>query len=578
MRTDHQALVTLLGSSGKGRAPMRIARWVERLRRYNFVVEYRPGTSNNVPDMLSRLPMEGTSFSTGDESENVVAHLETSCKPISWGEISEQSDADRELCMIREWLRVSNPKISDRRWASVIHELSEQQGIVFRAEKIILPHTLRAKAIELAHGDAHQGMVRTKQRLRQIYWWPSMDTMVETAIKGCSICANSDRTVKSAVAPVTPIPWPTQAWEKVAVDIRGPDSSLGVQSRFQVVVIDYYSKWAEVELMREVSASRVVGMFGRLFNREGIPKCIISDNGVQFFSREFAAMIEEHGIRHIKSPVFHPATNGLVERFNRTLGGFIATAKMKNGDTRENVLKMVATYNATPQATTGKAPAELLHGRRMRTKLDVAGAPGQAENDDDTRARVQNRQAQQKAYADKRRAPDKGGFEIGEWVRTRKPQWKKGESRFNVPVQIRKRIGLPTHQASDGKVWHRDSLVKYEGGVPGAPQCEDRSEPNARQPDTQVFQADGSLLDMSFEINSGQETEEGKEEAGERSDTPDFNATLRPEEETKPPGAADTESSDEEAYKTVDEDDQEPVPTKRARPQRIRRRPDYYVP
>ncbi|XP_003748685.2 uncharacterized protein K02A2.6-like, partial [Galendromus occidentalis] len=305
-----------------------------------------------------------------------------------------------------------------------------------RGKLIVLPSTLRQRAIDLAHNDAHQGMVRTKQRLKAVYWWPAMDRMIEEAISGCHVCANSDRTTKRRAAPMEPTALPSEPWERLAVDIIGPDGSLGVQNRFAVVIIDYYSKWAEVELMSEVSAAHVVEMFRRLFYREGIPRYIVSDNGVQFISREFQNMLTEFRIQHVKTPLYHPMANGLCERFNRTLGGFFETAKATNKNIRLGLREMIGAYNATPQATTGKSPAELLHGRRMRTRVDVIGRHMEREKSDQTlRKQVLEKQNNQKTYADNRRAAKEVSFGSGDWVRIRKATAAKGESKYTTPVQ-----------------------------------------------------------------------------------------------------------------------------------------------
>ena len=56
LRTDHQALTSLLSASGTGQRSLRLHRWMERLCRYTFRVEYRPGRCNQVADLLSRSP------------------------------------------------------------------------------------------------------------------------------------------------------------------------------------------------------------------------------------------------------------------------------------------------------------------------------------------------------------------------------------------------------------------------------------------------------------------------------------------------------------------------------------------
>ena len=57
LRTDHQALTTLLSTKGADRAGMRIARWSARLLCFNYDVIYRAGTQNQTADCLSRLPL-----------------------------------------------------------------------------------------------------------------------------------------------------------------------------------------------------------------------------------------------------------------------------------------------------------------------------------------------------------------------------------------------------------------------------------------------------------------------------------------------------------------------------------------
>ena len=269
-----------------------------------------------------------------------------------------------------------------------------------------------------------------------------MDRTIEEWIRDCEVCSRSDRAVRSNTAPVTTTDWPGRPWEKLAVDIRGPDSSVGQSCRFALVVVDYYSEWVELELMSEVTTSRAIAMFEKLFDREGLPKCVVSDNGPQFVSSAFKTCLAEAGIRHQRTPVHHLMANGLVERFNRTLGGFVETAVRLGGNVARRISDMVRTYNARAQATTGKSPAELLHGRPMRTKLNAVGEPESEGDDIETRRRVENKQIKQAVYADHRRAARREEVMAGEWVRVRKPQARKGEQKFGQPMQVTQRCGL----------------------------------------------------------------------------------------------------------------------------------------
>lgn len=287
LRTDHQALVTLLGSTGTGRAPMRIARWIERLRAYNFTVEYKSGVTNYVPDMLSRLPGEDT-YKIDDPSETIVASLTENLRPFSWHDISHDTAEDPELQQVISTLNQQTPASAlSAKWRNIFPELSLVDGVLLRGDQIVLPTSQRWRAFRIAHDDAHQGIVRTKQRLRAVYWWPSMDPFIEQAVKECRLCASHDKTAVPTTAPVATTDWPTKPWTRIAIDIRGPDSSVAVKYRFAIVVIDYYSKWAEVQLVQQTTTESVIEMLRALFHREGVPETLVSDNGTQFTSSNF---------------------------------------------------------------------------------------------------------------------------------------------------------------------------------------------------------------------------------------------------------------------------------------------------
>jgi transposase InsO family protein len=70
--------------------------------------------------------------------------------------------------------------------------------------------------------------------------------------------------------------------------------------------------------MKTTTSTKTIEALRMIFCRTGIPKQIVSDNGPQFTSGEFENFTKQNGIKHSKSAPFHPATNGLVERFVQT--------------------------------------------------------------------------------------------------------------------------------------------------------------------------------------------------------------------------------------------------------------------
>ncbi len=129
------------------------------------------------------------------------------------------------------------------------------------------PSALRSQLIHLAH-DTYQGIVRTKQRLRDLYWWPGLDSDVETAIKSSTTCIKHDKTAITRAAPLQPIPLPTAAWDKLAVDIVGPFHSVPSDCRFAILLVDYYSKWPEVAFTLDVTSATVIAFLSPLCSQK----------------------------------------------------------------------------------------------------------------------------------------------------------------------------------------------------------------------------------------------------------------------------------------------------------------------
>ena len=100
------------------------------------------------------------------------------------------------------------------------NELYVAEGLVFRLNQIIVPRTLQEKVIKAAHNMGHLGMTKTKQILREKYWFPTMNYMVEEMIKQCFECQVTTKQQRQEPLKMTEIP--ENPWEVVSVDFGGP--------------------------------------------------------------------------------------------------------------------------------------------------------------------------------------------------------------------------------------------------------------------------------------------------------------------------------------------------------------------
>ncbi len=88
---------------------------------------------------------------------------------------------------------------------------------------------------------------------------------------------------------------------------------------FALVLVDYATRYPEAVALRNISAKSVADALFRIISRVSIPKEILTDQGTAFMSRMLREHYELLGIKSVCTSVSHPQTDGLVERFNRTL-------------------------------------------------------------------------------------------------------------------------------------------------------------------------------------------------------------------------------------------------------------------
>ncbi|XP_049271184.1 uncharacterized protein K02A2.6-like [Rhipicephalus sanguineus] len=464
--TDHQALVSLLSTQSTGQRPLRIARWTARLLRYNFVVQFRRGEHNKVADALSRLPVPGTE--DGLKIEEEIVSIVTSSVHINDLRIATAEDCKLQQvaqCVQATWPTKKTLSPELRPYYDVREELSVVDGLLMRSERVVVPAKLTATFVQLAH-ESHPGIVKTKQRLREKYWWPGLDKQVESAIHSCATCQAADKSVKSYPTPLQPVALPDRPWSKIAIDVVGPFERASADCRFVISVVDYFSKWPEIAFCREASSRTVLDFLLSIFAREGYPVELVSDHGPQFTSQEFESFLQDRGIRHSFSAVYHPQANGQVERFNRVLKSYIQLAILEQRPIKNTVTEYLGIYRATPHSTTGLSPAVLLHSRHMRTSLDVIGYPtanffaDPAQEMSSLRKRVKERQLKSKDYVDRRRAARVPKFQVGKYVRVKKPvPGPKGTPTFGPPLKILKRIGRWSFCLEDSRTWNASQLT-----------------------------------------------------------------------------------------------------------------------
>ncbi len=266
------------------------------------------------------------------------------------------------------------------------NELTVEENVALCGVWAIVPETLREKLLKELHLD-HPGMSRMKTLARAYMWWPGLDADIETLVRQCGSCL----AVKSSppTAPLNPWVWPSRPWKRVHLDFAGP-----FQGSMFFIAVDAHSKWPEVHALSNTTVQRTLESPRQMFAAHGLPSQIVTDNGPQFVSQEFAVFMKNHGIKHVRSAPYHPASNGLAERFIQTFKQSMKATVNKGFSANQRLSNFLLTYRSTPHATTGVAPCMLLLKRQLCTRFDLLRPD---------RARcVESKQAQQKSNHDSR--------------------------------------------------------------------------------------------------------------------------------------------------------------------------------
>ena len=110
-------------------------------------------------------------------------------------EIKSEAEKDSSLQTLIKAIeaeRWTDPEVQD--YVKMKDELSVHKGTILRGNRIVIPSTLRKRAVDLAHV-GHQGIVKTKCLIREKVWFPSIDKMVKAKVDSCLPCqaANSSK-------------------------------------------------------------------------------------------------------------------------------------------------------------------------------------------------------------------------------------------------------------------------------------------------------------------------------------------------------------------------------------------------
>ena len=532
IRTDHSALQWLRRTP----EPMaQQARWLEFIEQFNYQIVHRIGARHVNADSLSRLPCRQCKCCHEVETPLKIASIhvsntevdeESSKYEMLSADLMEEQVEENIASMqqndpeigpfVRLRLQNENPppvsqiqtvseitKTLVAKWFRTIVKNNVVYCLYFSKSgeptrtQLLVPRALRQQLIGKCHGGmigGHLGISKTCDQVRRRAYWVGWRNDVARFCRRCLECSTYHRGKLPRYGNLQPI-LTGAPFERISIDLTGPHPRTPRGSVYILTCLDGFSKFGEAFPLPDKRAEVVARVLvEQIFCRYGVPLSILSDNGMEFHSSVLLQICKLLGVDKIRTTFYKSSTNGLVERFHRTMNSMLGkVVNDRHNDWDLCLPYIMSAYRNTRHDATQYTPNYLMMGREVRTTADILYGTGDREENHENydeyvetiRDRFQTaydvvRQNLGQAAEYNRRQYDirvkPSSFHVGEWVMYFNPRRFKGRQekwmrKYSGPFLVTEVLGpvnvrLQKNKRSTPFVAHIDKVKKYYGEIP----------------------------------------------------------------------------------------------------------------
>lgn len=339
--TDHKPLIFAFKQRPE-KADPRHLRQLHYISQFTTDIRHVRGEENVVPDFLSRI-------------ENINR------KSIDYNLLATEQGTDEEVAQIlsgKTKIAISLTKIPILNSPKQLYcQVNNGQARPF------VPKNSRKTVFEAIHGLSHPGSRATKRMIGERFVWPFMKRDITAWTKQCLRCQTS-KVNRHNKTPTAKYKLTESRFEHINVDIVGP-LPVSHGYRYIVTMIDRFTRWPEVIPVPDITAATVAqAIIDGWIARFGTPLKITTDQGRQFESEIFHQLNNRLGTRHFHTTAYHPQSNGMIERFHRSLKSML----MCKSNTRwsEELPYILLGFRSSYKEDVRGTAAELLYGKTLR--------------------------------------------------------------------------------------------------------------------------------------------------------------------------------------------------------------------
>ncbi len=347
--TDHKPLKSLFQCE---MCNTMIQHWAMQIAEFGCEIKYRPGKHNIRADMLSRIHREPPKTLAGlsvTVRELGVAKQQQAEFPTEWAEAEANDDDDGGDYMLID---------------GMLYSLIRPYSTALECQRLLVPEGERARLIAEVHEETgHHAVLPTLRYLQAFGVWPGMAWDIKECLAECPICEVNRQAPPKSRLTVTETP--NRPFGCVGVDLIGPLPLTMSGFRYVLTAVCHLTGWAEaIPIPNKWAGTVWAAMEREIFARWDYPRELVLDNRMEFVSADTEALLQQHGIRHLRTTPFHPQSNGVTERFNKTLK--LTLIKLVNHNPNqwgEVLARAMWAYRRSPQVDRGgRSPYQNLFG------------------------------------------------------------------------------------------------------------------------------------------------------------------------------------------------------------------------
>ncbi|BHF83361.1 hypothetical protein SprV_0902650300 [Sparganum proliferum] len=293
--TDHKPLTFAMHSHSDKLNPQEI-RHLDYISQFTSDIRHIDGSRNEVADALSRPSIAHLQLSPGIDLTEMAAEQRRVGSPC-----------DEDVSA----LRLQDVPLTTGN-GTILCNVSTPSHHLF------VPPSLRLKVFSSLHKLSHPGSRATDKPVSDRFLWPGMHKDLKAWTRACIACQRS-KIQRHNKAPIGTFPGPGAKVSHVPLDIVGP-LPLSNGCSYLLTCVDRFTWWPKAIPLPDIAAPTVVKAFlSRWVAIFGGPSTITTDRGAQFESNLFQSLLFFLGCTRIRMIAYHPAANGMVERFHRHL-------------------------------------------------------------------------------------------------------------------------------------------------------------------------------------------------------------------------------------------------------------------